>query len=252
MHAERGLQNPLDTWELTMVKKGIHRRLGKPPKQKLPITPHILNMLYNQLDLQVNQHKAFWAACLVAFFSFLRKSTLLPKSPAEKDIYKALCMGDLHINGDELMTLRIRHTKTIQFGQRELCLPISSVPGSPLCPLSAVAAMLAALPAQMSMKISQPLFSYVSAGGTLQILTHSTFVKLLKYYLKVAGVNPSEYSGHSFRRGGCTHAFKLGISPLLIKLRGDWKSNAFERYININTNHHIMFAKTLSQSVLSF
>jgi hypothetical protein len=53
------------------------------------------------------------------------------------------------------------------------------------------------------------------------MITHSSFVNVLK---KV---------GHSFRRGGASHAFKCNIPAALIKLQDDWKSNAYLRYIDI-------------------
>ena len=39
--------------------------------------------------------------------------------------------------------------------------------------------------------------------------------------------------GHSFRRGGASDAFKCNIPAALIKLQGDWKSNAYLQYSDI-------------------
>ena len=49
----------------------------------------------------------------------------------------------------------------------------------------------------------------------------------------------------SFRRGGCSFASQLGISRLLIKLRGDWKFNAYEHYAFISDTMSIKLAKVL-------
>lgn len=249
MHAEQGLPDPLDNWELHSVNKGINRCLGRPPKQKLPITVHILHKIYDHLDLSNSMQGAFWTASLVAFFAFLRKSTLLPKSSSPNDIVKSLCVKDLTLepNGSLLM-LHIRHTKTIQFGQRHLDLPISAASDSVLCPVNAVVRMLSHF-TPGSLIGDHPLFSYKDSQGNTTFLTHLTFVKLLRALLKKCGVDASQYSGHSFRRGGCTHAFSLGISPMLIKLRGDWRSNAYERYVFIQPEQHLQFAKSLSLSV---
>ena len=231
-----------------MVNRGISRCLGRPPKQKLPITPALLLDIFSKLDDSSPQHCTFWAACLVAFFAFLRKSTLLPKSASPKDTDRALCIKDVNVSKSHL-TLRIRHTKTIQFGQRELDIPLVEVPGSPLCPVRAVIKMLSNLASCKTVLCKDtPLFCYVS-NGKLEHLNHATFTSLLKKFLICCNVNPGEYSGHSFRRGGCTHAFNLGISPLLIKLRGDWKSNVYERYVNIAPAQHFMLAKSLALSV---
>ena len=72
---------------------------------------------------------------------------------------------------------------------------------------------------------------------------------MLRYHLKLCNVDQKLYSGHSFCRGGCSDAFSLGISPSLIKLCGDWKSNAFEQYVHITEVQHKMFANVLSKSI---
>ena len=61
-------------------------------------------------------------------------------------------------------------------------------------------------------------------------LTHRLFVDTLRFCLGKVGVNPSEFSGQSFRRGGATFAHRMGVSPLLIKLMGDWSSDAYIAY----------------------
>jgi hypothetical protein len=71
------------------------RLMGKPPKQKLPITVPILIDLVKSLSDHPSD-LAFRTACLIAFFGFLRKSTLLPASEelvlgkyiARNDIFK--------------------------------------------------------------------------------------------------------------------------------------------------------------------
>lgn len=250
MHDSQNLPNPLDSWELKAVKRGINRTLGSPPKQKLPITVNILHLLYKNVNMEVPQDKAFWSACVVAFFAFLRKSTLLPKSSSSYDIHKSLCIGDCNLSTDRRMVvLNIRHTKTIQFGQKILNIPIAAIPGSTLCPFAAISNMLGILKGHEILH-SLPLFVYPTMDNSgLTYLTHSKFVHILKATLAKAGIDPSRYSGHSFRRGGCTYAFSLGLSPTLIKLRGDWKSNAYERYVHVDNNCQIKMAQLLGQSV---
>jgi hypothetical protein len=43
------------------------------------------------------------------------------------------------------------------------------------------------------------------------------------------------YSGHSFRRGGATFAFRLEMDPFLVKRMGDWVSDAYMGYIEHHT-----------------
>ena len=50
LHVNAGLPNPLkDNWEVSMIKRGVTRKLGRPPVQKLPITCDVLLKLYDVL-----------------------------------------------------------------------------------------------------------------------------------------------------------------------------------------------------------
>jgi hypothetical protein len=62
----------------------------------------------------------------------------------------------------------------------------------------------------------------------------------------VTGRNPSEYSAHSFRRGGSTFALSLNMPLLEVKNRGDWRSNCVERYIAISPSMSMQSAMLLS------
>jgi hypothetical protein len=76
------------------------------------------------------------------------------------------------------------------------------------------------------------LFAYVNQGR-LVILCHTEFVSKLRSGLEKIGLNPREYSGHSLRRGGCSLGFAAGLSVYDLKVRGDWRSSAVERYIQL-------------------
>ena len=82
---------------------------------------------------------------------------------------------------------------------------------------------------------SSHIFSYLVAGR-MRLLTHAVFVKKLKLSISTLGLNPTEFSAHSFRRGGSTFAFSLDMPLLQVKSRGDWKSNCVERYISISND----------------
>ena len=71
LHEEAGLVNPLSAnYELAMVKRGLLRARGVPPKQKAPMTVEILLSLYKTVDFSLSSEKAFWCALLVGFFGF--------------------------------------------------------------------------------------------------------------------------------------------------------------------------------------
>jgi hypothetical protein len=77
MHVQAGHSNPFkDNWELSMIRRGISRKLGRPPVQKLPITVEILRAIYKLLSFDREGDLSFWSACLICFFGLLRKNTL--------------------------------------------------------------------------------------------------------------------------------------------------------------------------------
>ena len=66
--------------------------------------------------------------------------------------------------------------------------------------------------------------------------SHAFFIRRLKAGLQQTGNDASAMSCHSFRRGGATLAFSVGMSAIDIKLRGDWKTNAYEKYIVVSSD----------------
>ena len=78
-----------------------------------------------------------------------------------------------------------------------------------------------------------PAFSYWD-NGVIKCVTYNSFTAYLKYLLKCIGLNPDLWSGHSFRRGGASLLYKLGIDPLTIQAVGDWSSDTFLRYLDVN------------------
>lgn len=198
--------------------KGIERILGEAPKRKLPITPKLLELFHQCLDLSDIFNVVLFAACVVAFYTFFRKSTLLSPSLDQHEPNKHLCRGDVSFS-EHGIVINVRHTKTIQHHERVLQVPL--VPNSGvLCPVRAVCNMW-----EKTAKLGRnlPLFSY-RVNGQLRCLDRSTFVDRVRQLVEECGLIPRDYSGHSFRRGGCTWAWQQGVSPQLIMSQGDWKS----------------------------
>ena len=133
-------------------------------------------------------------------------------------------------------------SKTIQFGERILQIPLISISGSILCPVAAFKAMCRKIKA----KSDAPLFS----------LTHGRYVTYSKFQSKFKGLitklslNPDLYSSHSFRRSGATFAFKSGVSSELIQLQGDWKSDAYKRCLSFSLDDKLSVALKMKQHVL--
>jgi hypothetical protein len=173
LHEEAGLTNPLlANYEVRMTKRGVTRDLGTPSKQKAPIT---VALLYTILDWSQPPDVAFWAAVLVGFFGYLRKSSLLPTT-FNTPKTKRLCRSDvMNIKLDSFM-LHCRHSKTNQFGQRLHIIPFAICPDARLCPIKAVYTHL-----QTSvLHQDSPLFNFIE-NGAQKFMSHALFFKKLKH-----------------------------------------------------------------------
>ena len=240
LHIEAGFQNPIaQNWELSMVTRGISRLLGKPPKQKLPITVKILLDLHRTL-VDSPSDRAFWLACLVAFFGFLRKSTLLPQSEDFK-AGKFIARNDVVQITLQSFLIQIRFSKTIQFGQRVLGLPYVCCSDTRLCPVRALLTHYGFSPLSQT----RPLFNYLE-NGSERFFSNAFFMYRLRSGLRATGHPANDISCHSFRRGGATLAYEVGLSATDIKQRGDWRSNAFERYLCVKSATTFNSARLLS------
>ena len=71
-------KNFMSNYEVQLMKRASRRLLGDNPNRKSPITINMLIRIYRLLDVSRPFHAAVWALLLVAFFSLLRKSNLLP------------------------------------------------------------------------------------------------------------------------------------------------------------------------------
>ena len=107
--------------------------------------------------------------------------------------------------------------------------PIIHIPGSPLCPVEAYQSMC-----QLTSQDSrQAAFSLISRRGPVPV-TYNQYNVKLKELVQACGHDPDEYSTHSFRRGGATCAFHAKVPDSLIQLQGDWVSDAYKRYLEMD------------------
>jgi integrase len=56
-------------------------------------------------------------------------------------------------------------------------------------------------------------------------------MRLKKALAKIGVPHPELYAAHSLRRGGATHAARIGVPMRLIQVMGRWKSDAVRLYM---------------------
>jgi integrase len=89
---------------------------------------------------------------------------------------------------------------------------------------------------------------YVFTGreGSGQALSKTTVGVRLHKALEAAGVQDWRlYAAHSLRRGGATHAAKVGIPLRLIQAMGRWKSDAVRMYLYCSPEQLLGASKAL-------
>jgi integrase len=144
---------------------------------------------------------------------------------------------------DQGALISVSWSKTIQFQNRTLTIPLPFMPASPLCPSTALW-----LSTQQATPRGVSPFQYPVCSG-LSFLTYSRFLQTLKTLLSQLGINPDHYSGHSFRRGGASFALEAGANPELVQAQGDWRSEAYKLYIDPSLSARRQVAALMAAAV---
>ena len=164
-----------------------------------------------------------WAAACMCFFGFLQSGETVVPSESECDPAVHLSFGDVqvdNISSPQYLEIRIKASKTDPF--RKGVSVFLGRTDTDICPVAAILGYMVQRGSQKG-----PLFLF-SDG---RFLTRERFVDQVRRALQVAGVDSSQYAGHSFRIGAATTAALSGIQDSLIKTLGRWESSAYMLYI---------------------
>ena len=231
-----------------MVKltlRGLKHVLSTRPKRKLPITVHILLSIHRTLDFRNIVHVVMWAAMLVCFFGFLRKSNLVPASAKQFDPTKHLTRQSLLWGHDEVI-LQLFWSKTDQFQSEIVQLPLPRIPDSPLCPVSALRHMIERVPAPSR----APLF-VLPHHSSMYTITHTSFVSYVRSFISTIGLDATQYSGHSFRRGMAQYASSLNGSFPALMIAGNWRSSSVYAYLDNKLQVRQRFMSDIRDAVIA-
>ena len=170
----------------------------------------------------------FKALVTLAFVTFARLSSLVPPTGRAFESSRWPTLADLVFNGDGA-SLRLKYSKTRQGADGGRWIPFRASHTSP-CPL-AIARRLLQGSLQAGAPLSAPLFALRSTtGSTVTVLTQAQARRFLATTLGALGLPTRAFTFHSFRRGGCSHAFAQGAAESDLALHGDWRSAAVREY----------------------
>lgn len=223
-------------YEITTTLKGIRRDLACPPRQALPLLPSMLMSIFKLLTHNPG-HVAWRAAVLCSFRALLRKCQVtMSDSTLRREDFKFFGWG---------MVIRIRKSKTIQFQERVLEVPVAKCENKAICAVYWTVRHFRETPASGD----EMAFRIPSEAGSLP-LPYSAYQATLKIFSKKAGLDHESISSHSLRRGGCTYLSMCGASLEELKTRGDWSSDTVFAYLKTPLTVRIMndmrVANTLS------
>ena len=211
----------LDTKHPIIVENlmGIKRRKGIVQKGKKPI---LINDLKKIIDV-INQQK-------IADIKKLRDKSIILigfSGGFRRNEIVALNIDDLDFVFEGLK-ITVKKSKTDQFGEG-MTKGIPHFENKLYCPVTTIRRWL-----NVSKIKEGPLFRRFSKGSKLSEnrLTDQTVALIIKEYLNFAGINSTNYSGHSLRSGFATSAAEAGAEERsIMAMTGHKSTEMVRRYI---------------------
>jgi site-specific recombinase XerD len=198
---------------------GIKRRKGSIQNSKKPLLINNLKAIINVIDEQKNEEIKKLrdrTIILTGFSGGFRRNEIVSLDYEDLDFVP------------EGLKITLKRSKTDQFGEGSLKgLPYFNNPK--YCPVVSIQNWLS-----LSKISSGALFRRFSKGSKLSEnrLTDQTVALLIKEYLKLAGINSKNYSGHSLRSGFATSAAEAGVEERnIMAMTGHKSPEMVRRYI---------------------
>ena len=162
LHKLFGHKSCQGSFLISQTLKGAKRVLGNPTKQAPLLSPVDLKNIYGRIDLTDTYFLCFWCAVLTCFRALLRKAHV-----TKSDMCLLKSSFIFHRWG---VMLEIYRTKTIQFRERVLTIPVLSHHNS-IFDLKYHLELLFRL---VGVTDDEPAFTYLSLGKK-KVLTYSVF-----------------------------------------------------------------------------
>ena len=233
-HKIIGLPPPQLTEHLTsLTLKGLRLEMAQPTKQAFPVTPQIFSRMFAFVDVQSPEQVTAWSALIFVFHLLLRKSNIVPDTQAAFDPNKQLTRGSLTLAANAML-VNIVWSKTLQFREKELLLPLVALANKIICPVFWAWQMIQLNPANAN----SPAFSYYR-GNRFMTLTYPRLTFWFKLWLTQAGYDATKFTMHSLRRGGATFLHEADIPGKIIQLLGNWASDCYLRYIDLTLQKRV-------------
>lgn len=227
LHGLCGLELPkVDNVLHKAVLKGMKYRLKRPVKQAQPIDPIIFKTLAPHVQFSDPLELVAWVACLMGFHLLLRASNITSSSTKHFDPEINLTRSDFRMH-EGLLVVHIRWTKTLQFKERKLIIPVIPFTDPDISAVRWFQSMVSQIPAPPQ----APAFA-VPKHGKLYPLSYSQLDRIIKLWCCRAQLDGSRLTLHCLRRGGASWLKQRGVDDSVIQAMGDWRTMTFLKYID--------------------
>ena len=198
---------------------GIKRRKGSIQKGKKPLLINYLKQVINTIDKEKNQEIKKLrdrSIILIGFSGGFRRNEIVSLDYDDLDFVQ------------EGLKINLKRSKTDQFGDGSVkALPYFE--NSEYCPVVSILKWI-----EISKINSGALFRRFTKGSKLSNnrLSDQTVALLIKEYLKLAGIDNKNFSGHSLRSGFATSAADAGVEERnIMAMTGHKSTEMVRRYI---------------------
>lgn len=215
---------------------GARRLLGDTVLSADPLLPKHLLELYKHLDKKSTVDLVFWTALCLGYRCLLRKSHFTKSN-------HTLQREDVSFT-DYGILVTLRSSKTVQFRERVVTIPVIESPGSILCPVRWLRLYLK----YVQVPLKGPLFVIPS---TKKPLPYGLFARRLHSLIKAAELI-GRFTSHSLRRGCATYLSRLGLPLHDIKVYGDWRSLSVLLYLSGDVNTRLIKDRAVARSLEVF
>ena len=241
MHCATSHTFPSNDFGLEETLQGLKRKKAGTPNRVLPIDPVILRRMYRHINIQKPADLSLWCGFFIAFFCLFWKANVCPKD-AKFDPACVLTRGDIVIDDeDKNVLIFVNFSKTNQYMKNFHVIPIPKNED----PAMDLFTHLKRLFTLVKADDDAPALSYTPN----HFISHKVFTAKLKTLLAKAGLDPSLYSGHSFRRGGASFLYSVGGSTLMVQVLGDWASQVFTRYLLLSLDDRLDAQNLISKNI---
>ena len=213
------------------------------PKTHKHIDIQLLTSLIHITDTLEHSH-LFKPLYILAYFSFLKLSNILPHTVTGFGNSRHLAKGDIITAQDQVLVV-IKWSKTIQNRQEIRTISLPTLGSSLLCPAKALRSLLACT----SGDSNAPLFQ-IPRPHAFTPLTDSVARKHLHTASNALYLSP-HLTFHDFRRSGAVWAFHHGVPLSPIMHHGTWKSDSVWKYINDLSTKPYLVSTTFQHRLLA-